>query len=52
MFLKSLLVIALFSSIFVLDLMYFFPVFAIILYILNSIEKDLKLKDRRNNVTI
>lgn len=50
MILKILLATALFSSIIFLDLILFFPAFVIILFILNSIEKDLKTKYREQGV--
>lgn len=51
MILKILLATALFSSIIFLDLILFFPAFVIILFILNSIEKDLKTKYREHGVS-
>ncbi|MEI7906310.1 MAG: hypothetical protein WCI84_03020 [Bacteroidota bacterium] len=51
MMLKILLAAILFSSIIFLDLMLFFPAFVIILFILNSIEKDMKTKYREQRIS-
>jgi hypothetical protein len=45
--LKIFVMVVLFSSFLVIDLVYFFPVLIIILIILRTLEQDLKLKDRR-----
>ena len=50
MALKFIVAIALFSSIIFLDLIFFFPAFVVILFILNSIEKDLKTKSAEHPV--
>lgn len=50
MALKIICAIALFSSIIFLDLVFFFPAFVVILFILNSIEKDLKSNERAHVV--
>lgn len=44
--LKIFVMVVLFSSFLVIDLVYFFPVLIIILVILRTLEQDLKLKDR------
>jgi hypothetical protein len=45
---KIFLMILLFGTFFIIDLVYFFPVLIVILLVLRSIEKDLKLKERNH----
>ncbi|MFZ4620474.1 MAG: hypothetical protein ACOYNS_07940 [Bacteroidota bacterium] len=49
---KILLMIVLFSSFLVLDLVYFFPVLVIFLLILKSLEKDIMIKEREQNIRL
>lgn len=49
---KILLMIVLFSSFLILDLVYFFPVLVIFLVILKSLEKDIMIKEREQNIRL